>query len=108
MTTYLIEVSEEQRDELARLVAVDYGSTKKAFGALPVGVELQGDAEKLHQQIVNAYAKTGTPEASAVQARLLRLATEQHDNPRGVRWAIELGRAATTIGLVYDLEEPDA
>jgi hypothetical protein len=57
MATYMIEVNEEQRKELARLVKADYFSTKKTFGALPVGVELQGEAEELHKQIVNATVK---------------------------------------------------
>jgi hypothetical protein len=57
VTTYLIEVSEKQREELARLVKQDYNDTKKVFGALSVGVELQGEAEELHKQIVNATVK---------------------------------------------------
>ena len=57
MTTYLIEVTEDERKELARLVKADYYSTKTTFGALPIGFELMGEAEQLHQKIVNATVK---------------------------------------------------
>jgi hypothetical protein len=57
METYLIEVNAEERRELARLVKADYYGTKRTFGALPVGAELMGEAEQLHQKIVNATVK---------------------------------------------------
>lgn len=57
MTTYLIEVTEDERKELARLVAEDYHSSKKTFGALPIGAELAGEARELHGKILNATIK---------------------------------------------------
>jgi hypothetical protein len=57
MTTYLIEVNEEQRDELDRLVKQDYTSMKESFGGLPLAADWERESKLLHKQIVSAKVK---------------------------------------------------